>query len=292
MRAGPSQEEIRRQNLGDPAAPRPRPRSDVPGRTHLRPRPQPQHHRRAHRRPGRRRPGPRGAAAAPRTAPGGRRWSSGPSPSGSTRTRSASRWTGCTAARVGLGGVVLDRRELARPRGELVGGQGGARRWPSSLREMRAAVPPGSVCVGAGVPRSPAWCAGPTASCGSARTPAGSTSRIGAAPGRRPRRRVTPIVVAQRGRPRRARRAHPRRRRGARQRHLPATATSGIGGGIIAGGRPVTGHGGYGGEVGHMVVNPAGLARASAGRAAAGRPRSASTRCCAPPAATAPAGRW
>jgi predicted NBD/HSP70 family sugar kinase len=34
----------------------------------------------------------------------------------------------------------------------------------------------------------------------------------------------------------------------------------GIGGGIIAGGRPVAGHGGYGGEVGHIVVNPNGLA--------------------------------
>ena len=33
---------------------------------------------------------------------------------------------------------------------------------------------------------------------------------------------------------------------------------AGVGGGIIAGGRPVTGHGGYGGEVGHMVVNPHG----------------------------------
>jgi predicted NBD/HSP70 family sugar kinase len=32
----------------------------------------------------------------------------------------------------------------------------------------------------------------------------------------------------------------------------------GVGAGIIAGGRPVTGHGGYGGEVGHMVVNPNG----------------------------------
>lgn len=32
----------------------------------------------------------------------------------------------------------------------------------------------------------------------------------------------------------------------------------GIGGGIIADGRPVTGHGGYGGEVGHVVVNPNG----------------------------------
>src|SRR5262249_41887146 len=33
---------------------------------------------------------------------------------------------------------------------------------------------------------------------------------------------------------------------------------AGVGGGIIAGGRPVTGHGGHGGEVGHMVVNPQG----------------------------------
>ena len=32
----------------------------------------------------------------------------------------------------------------------------------------------------------------------------------------------------------------------------------GVGGGIIAGGRRLTGHGGYGGEVGHMVVNPQG----------------------------------
>jgi len=32
----------------------------------------------------------------------------------------------------------------------------------------------------------------------------------------------------------------------------------GIGGGIIAGGRPVSGYGGYGGEVGHMIVNPNG----------------------------------
>ncbi len=30
---------------------------------------------------------------------------------------------------------------------------------------------------------------------------------------------------------------------------------AGVGGGIIAAGRPVHGHGGYGGEVGHMVVN-------------------------------------
>jgi predicted NBD/HSP70 family sugar kinase len=32
----------------------------------------------------------------------------------------------------------------------------------------------------------------------------------------------------------------------------------GVGAGIVAGGRRVIGHGGYGGEVGHMVVNPYG----------------------------------
>jgi predicted NBD/HSP70 family sugar kinase len=32
----------------------------------------------------------------------------------------------------------------------------------------------------------------------------------------------------------------------------------GLGGGVLAGGRPVAGHGGYAGEVGHLMVNPAG----------------------------------
>ena len=35
----------------------------------------------------------------------------------------------------------------------------------------------------------------------------------------------------------------------------------GVGGGIIAGGRPVTGHGGYGGEVGHMILVADGVTR-------------------------------
>jgi predicted NBD/HSP70 family sugar kinase len=39
---------------------------------------------------------------------------------------------------------------------------------------------------------------------------------------------------------------------------VAADGDAGVGGGIIAGGRPVTGHGGHGGEVGHMVVNPTG----------------------------------
>ena len=63
--------------------------------------------------------------------------------------------------------------------------------------------------------------------------------------GRQPRRRV------------RARRA----RRGAAvgsDNVIYLYGDVGVGAGIMAGGRRVTGHGGYGGEVGHMVVNPYG----------------------------------
>ena len=36
------------------------------------------------------------------------------------------------------------------------------------------------------------------------------------------------------------------------------SALLGVGGGIVIDGRAMTGAGGYGGEVGHMVVNPEG----------------------------------
>jgi len=39
---------------------------------------------------------------------------------------------------------------------------------------------------------------------------------------------------------------------------LYVSGEAGIGGGVIAAGRPVTGWGGYAGEIGHMVVNPTG----------------------------------
>ena len=48
----------------------------------------------------------------------------------------------------------------------------------------------------------------------------------------------------------------------------------GVGGGLIVDGKPLTGVAGFGGEVGHIPVNPMG-APASAGRLAAGRRRSA-----------------
>ena len=57
----------------------------------------------------------------------------------------------------------------------------------------------------------------------------------------------------------------------------------GVGGGMIVGGKPMTGVAGYSGEIGHMPLNPAGIA-AAAGPSAAGRPRSARGRWCAAPA--------
>ena len=63
----------------------------------------------------------------------------------------------------------------------------------------------------------------------------------------------------------------------------------GVGAGIIAGGRRVTGHGGYGGEVGHMVVNPHGRpCELRLPRLLGDRDRRVRA-CCAPPAGRRPA---
>ena len=52
----------------------------------------------------------------------------------------------------------------------------------------------------------------------------------------------------------------------------------GIGGGMIVSGQLLGGEGGFGGEVGHMVVNPEGRS-AAAVRSAVWRPRSGNGRC-------------
>lgn len=157
------------------------------------------------------------------------------------------------AARVGLGGEILDRRETDRPRGlqvtEAVAPLAGF------VKEMHQAVPAGSACVGSGV-----------AVAGMVRREDGMVrlspdlgwvdEPVGTALGTelgwdRP---VTVGNVADVS---------------ALAEHIRGAAIGcdnviylygdvGIGGGIIAGGRRLTGHGGYGGEVGHMVVRPGG----------------------------------
>ncbi|MYW00923.1 ROK family protein [Streptomyces sp. SID3343] len=157
------------------------------------------------------------------------------------------------AARVGLGGVVLDRRELQRP-GSRFSPKEVAEALGGFVGQMRLTAPRDGVCVGAGV----AVCAMVRRSDGT--IPEGPTpdwrdeplgERLSAAIGT-----VAMVgndadlgVVAE-------------HTRGAAVGCDDVIYLHGdvcIGGGILSAGRSVTGGDGYAGEVGHMVVNPDGL---------------------------------
>ncbi|GGS00864.1 sugar kinase [Micromonospora fulviviridis] len=157
-----------------------------------------------------------------------------------------------TAARVGLGGVLLDRRWASRPRAgadldrvvDVLAGFG---------RQLLDAAPPEAVCVGLGA-----------SYCGMIRPGDGMVrfgpdlgwvdQAFGAELGRRlglPR----PVPVGNE--------AHlgavAEQRRGAGvgfQNMIYLHGDVGVGGGIIVGGRLLDGDGGYACELGHMVVNP------------------------------------
>lgn len=162
------------------------------------------------------------------------------------------------AARVGLGGQVLDQRETDRPRGPDVAGTVGP--LARFVRGMHEVVPPGSVYVGCGV-----------AVCGMVRYPDGMVrlsphagwmdeplgAALDAALAGPARDGAGPVSVGNAA------------DLSALAEHARGVAVGcanlvylhgdvGVGAGIIAGGRRVTGHGGYGGEVGHMVVHPGG----------------------------------
>jgi len=158
------------------------------------------------------------------------------------------------AARVGLGGKVLDRREAARSRehfdlDEVVGVLAGF------ARQMVRKAALGTVCVGVGA-----------AFCGMVRQVDGMVrwgpnigwvdESLGDALSRRLGLGL-PVSVGNDA------------NLGALAEHERGTGIGcqdliylhgdvGIGGGIIVGGRLLTGDGGYGGEIGHMVVNPDG----------------------------------
>ncbi len=159
-----------------------------------------------------------------------------------------------TAARVGLGGEVLDRRERLRGRGELTPDDV-VKPLADFVAQMQRATPEDAVCVGTGVAVAGIvrrddglFRLGPTS--GWVDEPLGSALHEVLATD-------APIYVRNDA------------DMGALGEHTRGAATDsenviylhgdvGVGGGIIAGGRPVAGHGGYGGEVGHMVVNPNG----------------------------------
>ncbi|UWP79529.1 ROK family protein [Dactylosporangium fulvum] len=161
------------------------------------------------------------------------------------------------AARVGLGGAILDSRTAQRPPGTEPAGAIGT--LAALVHDMHRHTPAAGVLVGCGVAvTGMVRQADGTVRIHPQAGPAGETAgaalgnALGAALGHdRP-----PLVgdladVA-------ALAEHTRGAAAGFDNVLYLHGDAGIGAGIIAGGRLVTGHGGYGGEVGHMVVNPDG----------------------------------
>jgi predicted NBD/HSP70 family sugar kinase len=159
-----------------------------------------------------------------------------------------------TAARVGLGGVILDRRETIRARGELTPSQV-IEPLAAFVSQMQRATPKDAVCLAAGVAVS-----------GMVRRADGMV-RLGPHIGWVDE----PLGAAVRGvvasdvaisignqADMAALAEHIRGAAADSENVVYLHGDVGVGGGIIAGGRPVAGHGGYGGEVGHIVVNPNG----------------------------------
>lgn len=158
------------------------------------------------------------------------------------------------AARVGLGGVILDRREATRERGRFVLDEV-VDLLVAFTGQMLKKTRSDTVCVGAGV----AFCGGVRSSDGVVRfspnmgvsdVPLGEelAARLGLG---------IPVAVGNDA------------NLGALAEQARGVAVGcrdliylhgdvGIGGGIIAGGQLLGGQGGYGGEVGHMVVNAGG----------------------------------
>jgi predicted NBD/HSP70 family sugar kinase len=163
-----------------------------------------------------------------------------------------------TAAQVGLGGVVLNRREVPRPRGERPAAKVVAP-LAEFVRENEKDVVPGAVCIGHGMAVSPL-----------VRHQDG-TVRLGSHVGwtEEPFGRSLAEALGEEGGAEAPMDVRNDADLAALAEHTRGVAVDcrnviylhgdgGVGGGIIADARPVTGHGGHGGEVGHMVVNPHG----------------------------------
>jgi predicted NBD/HSP70 family sugar kinase len=159
-----------------------------------------------------------------------------------------------TAARVGLGGLILDRREIARPRGrfdmaEVVAILGGF------ARQLHRKTRSDTVCVGAAA-----------AVCGSVRRSDGMV-RFGPNLGLEDapfgeelsKKLALGLQVAVGNDANLGVLAEQARGVGAGCRDLVYLhGDVGIGGGIMVNGQLLGGLAGYGGEVGHMIINPGG----------------------------------
>ena len=157
------------------------------------------------------------------------------------------------AARVGLGGRILDRRETERPRGMQV--LDAVKPLAGFIREMGRVVPADARYVGSGlavagmvrradglVRLAPTigWVDEPVADALRAEAAEIGSVTVGNVAD------VSALVEHSRG------------AAVGCDNVIYLYGDVGVGAGIIAGGRRISGHGGYGGEVGHMVVNPQG----------------------------------
>jgi predicted NBD/HSP70 family sugar kinase len=165
-----------------------------------------------------------------------------------------------TAARVGLGGVVLDRREFPRPRGDRPAEKVVAP-LAEFVRDTEKAVPDGCACIGSAaavnaIVRQEDGLVHLGESIGWIEEPLGHAlaEALGSIPGRgdAPLVRNSADLAAMA--------EHTRGVAVDCDNVIYLHGDAGVCGGIIAGGRSVTGHGGYGGEVGHMAVKPQGRA--------------------------------
>jgi predicted NBD/HSP70 family sugar kinase len=157
------------------------------------------------------------------------------------------------AARVGLGGRILDRRETERPRGMHV--LDAVQPLAAFVHDMRVAANDDSRYIGTGVAVAGmvrradgvvrlaptiGWVEEPVGA--ALRAELGEFGRITVGN----HADVSALVEHSRG------------AAAGCDNLIYLYGDVGVGGGIIADGRRVSGHGGYGGEVGHMVVNPHG----------------------------------
>jgi predicted NBD/HSP70 family sugar kinase len=159
-------------------------------------------------------------------------------------------------ARVGLGGHVLDRRGVRQQRGGY-GATRMIRQVGRLVRVVLAGAADGAVCVGVGVGvcgvvRHADGLVRFAPNLGWVDAPLGELV-AGLLP------RGLPILVANDA-DLGARAEHTRGAAQGARSLVYLSGEVGVGGGILLDGAPLTGAGGYAGEVGHMVVNPQGRA--------------------------------
>ncbi|MEV6343433.1 ROK family transcriptional regulator [Actinoplanes sp. NPDC051851] len=157
------------------------------------------------------------------------------------------------AARVGLGGAILEQYETERPPG--MGAEDAVLPLARFVRAMHDQVPDDVRCIGSGlavagmvrrddgmVRLAPTigWVEEPVGE--ALRAELGESGRLSIG------NHADVCALAE----------HARGAAIGSDNVIYLYGDAGVGAGIVAGGRRVTGHGGYGGEVGHMVVNPYG----------------------------------